>query len=321
MVEDARVAPAARRGRCRSAPRAGRRACTAACSTTSTAARNDAAPLRAQVEPAGGAPTCRRSSAVEVAARSPTGILTGPPRRRRPCLRRRSPLGPAPRGTAPTCAAAPRGCPSATTRPLAEQHHPVGQRDRGRTVGDDRSSCAPASPRASAAADLVLLGGIDRRGGVVEDRARGGRRGSPGRWRCAGAGRPRARTRARRGRSRSRRAARAMNSSAPGQARRPLDLRPGRASGSAKAMLAADRVAEQERVLEDDADRAAQVAELERRARRRRRAARCRRRRRRSGGSAGPRCACRTRSARPAPPPRPARTTRSRPSSTGRSPP
>ena len=49
-----------------------------------------------------------------------------------------------------------------------EQHHAVGQRDRGRPVGDDDRR-AVAHDLGEGVADLVLLGRVDRRGGVVED--------------------------------------------------------------------------------------------------------------------------------------------------------
>ena len=109
-----------------------------------------------------------------------------PPRRRRPhptsaptscaqvvelvaCSSSRRPRPPpAPRGRRAGRPAARRGCPSATTRPVVEQHHPVGQGDGGRPVGDHDGG-APAHHLGQGVADLVLLGGVDRRGGVVED--------------------------------------------------------------------------------------------------------------------------------------------------------
>ena len=51
---------------------------------------------------------------------------------------------------------------------VVEQHHPVGQGDGGRAVGDDDRGAA-AHHLGEGVADLVLLGGVDRRGGVVED--------------------------------------------------------------------------------------------------------------------------------------------------------
>ena len=65
-------------------------------------------------------------------------------------------------------ASSPSCVPSATTRPCVDQHHPVGEGDRRGPVGDDDRG-APAHHLAERGADLVLLGGVDRRGGVVED--------------------------------------------------------------------------------------------------------------------------------------------------------
>ena len=58
--------------------------------------------------------------------------------------------------------------PSATMRPVVEQHDAVGERDGGRPVGDDDRGAA-AHHLGERVADLVLLGRVDRRGGVVED--------------------------------------------------------------------------------------------------------------------------------------------------------
>ena len=102
--------------------------------------------------------------------------------------------------------------------------------------------------------------------------ARGGRPGWPGRWRCAGAGRPTASSPARRSRWRSRRAARAMNSSAPAS-RAARSMRRRSRVGVGEGDVGGDRVAEEERLLEHEADGAAQLAHAERRGRRRRRAA------------------------------------------------
>ena len=51
---------------------------------------------------------------------------------------------------------------------VAQQDDAVGQRDGGRPVGDDDRGAAPHD-LGEGVADLVLLGGVDRRGGVVED--------------------------------------------------------------------------------------------------------------------------------------------------------
>ena len=52
--------------------------------------------------------------------------------------------------------------------PRLEQHHPIGERDRGRAVRDDERG-ATLHHLGQGIADLVFLGGIDGRGGVVED--------------------------------------------------------------------------------------------------------------------------------------------------------
>ena len=52
------------------------------------------------------------------------------------------------------------------------EHHPVGEGDGRRAVGDDQRG-APAHHLGERGTDLVLLGGVDRRRGVVEDQHAG----------------------------------------------------------------------------------------------------------------------------------------------------
>ena len=200
---------------------------------------------------------------------------------------------------------------------VVDQHHPLGQGDGGRPVGDDDRGAARASPRPGRRGSRAPWWGRPprwrRRGS-----ARGGRRGSPGRWRCAGAGRPTARSPARRSRCRSRRAGSLMNSWAPARrAARSIGSIGG--VGVGEGDVGGDGVGEQERLLEHQADGAAQlarapsVADVDRR-----RGAPRRRRRRRSGAAAWPRWTCRCRWPRPGPPTGRPGSCRSNPSSTGR---
>ena len=110
----------------------------------------------------------RRCLAASASRRSPSSTppcihMSIHPRDRRRALPRRGP-----RGRQALESRSDRWVPSATTRPSLEQHDPVGQRDGGRTVGDDDRGAAPHH-LGEGVADLVLLGRVDRRGGVVED--------------------------------------------------------------------------------------------------------------------------------------------------------
>ena len=60
-----------------------------------------------------------------------------------------------------------------------DQHHPVGEGDGGRPVGDDERRAA-AHDLGQGVADLVLLGGVDRGRGVVEDQDPGVGEDGPG---------------------------------------------------------------------------------------------------------------------------------------------
>ena len=124
--------------------------------------------------PAGRAAASRRRGAAGAGRpRHPAGRL----RRRLPAstcsahlleLGAGAPPEPGPRGTRGSTSSSWSWVPSATMRPFAEEDHPVGEGDGGRAVGDhDRG--AVAHHLGERVADLVLLGGIDRRGGVVED--------------------------------------------------------------------------------------------------------------------------------------------------------
>ncbi len=120
---------------------------------------------------------------------------------------------------------------------VVDQHHPVGQGDGGRPVGDhDGRAVAHDLGRGRRGSRAPWWGRPPRwrrRGS-----APGGRPGWPGRWRCAGAGRPTASSPARRSRCRSPLGSSAMNSWAPAS-RAARSMSSIGAFGSAKAMLAA----------------------------------------------------------------------------------
>ena len=62
---------------------------------------------------------------------------------------------------------------------VVDEHHPIGQRDGGRPVGDDERG-ALRHHLGQRVADLVLLGRVDRGGGVVEDQDAGVGQDGPG---------------------------------------------------------------------------------------------------------------------------------------------
>ena len=144
--------------------------------------------------------------------------------------------------------------------PVIEQHHAVGERDRGRTVGDDDRR-PTRHHLAQRGADLVLLRGVHRRRGVVEDQhARVGEHRARDGDALTLAARERVAVLADHrlvpvgqrldevGRARER-----------GGAAHLVEVR----LGVGERDVLAHAVAEQERVLEHDADRAANVAEVE----------------------------------------------------------
>ena len=172
---------------------------------------------------------------------------------------------------------------------VVEQHDPVGQGDGGGPVGDDDRG-APGHDLAEGVADLVLLGGVDRRGGVVEDQHPGVGQDGPGDGDALALA------------ARQREAPLAdLGAVALGQRRdelvgageagRPLDVDLV-GVGVGEGDVGGDRVAEQERVLEHEADGPAQLEQrhvphvdaVEARP--------GRRRRRRSGAAGGRRSTC-----------------------------
>ena len=162
--------------------------------------------------------------------------------------------------------------PCGGDRAVLEHDDLVGQRDRRQAVGDDERRAA-RHHLAQRELDLLLGRGVDRRGRVVEDQdARVGQQRARDRDALALAAAT-ASGRARRRACRSRRAARAMKSCACAR-RGGASISSRVASGARVGDVVGDRGGEQERVVVDDRDRAAQRGRRRRRARRRRRSAR-----------------------------------------------
>ena len=104
----------------------------------------------------------RRSSRVEVTA------PPSPRRGRRGRARRRAPSA----GRWAARASSSAWVPWSTSRPRLEEQHLVGQGDGGRPVGDhERGGAAQLAPEGGE--DARLGGGVDRRGGVVEQQQPG----------------------------------------------------------------------------------------------------------------------------------------------------
>ena len=168
---------------------------------------------------------------------------------------------------------------------VVHQHDTIGERDRGRAVGDDQRGAA-VHDFGERGTDLVLLRGVDRGRGVVEDQhARVGEDGASDREALALP-------------TRQREAVLAEERVvAVGQvtdevvgtgelcgAHDPLAVGVAFASTRREREVLPDCVTEEERLLEHQADLAPEGTRAVRRERRGRRCAHCRRRRRRSAG-------------------------------------
>ena len=163
------------------------------------------------------------------------------------------------RGRRRSTRSARRGCPRATIRPRSSTTTRSASEIVLRPVGDDQRRSA-LHHLAQRQLDPGLGGRVDRRGGVVEDQDARVHRAARGRSRSAAAGRPRASGRARRRASRSRPGRSQMNSCAWAW-RAAWTISSGVASGRAVGDVLGHGGREQERVLADDADVAAQRVE------------------------------------------------------------
>jgi hypothetical protein len=141
---------------------------------------------------------------------------------------------------------------------VIEQHHAVGQRDRRRPVGDDQRR-AVLHHLAQRGADLVLLGGVDRRRGVVQDQHPGlcEHRAGDGDALPLPAGEREALLADHGVVALGKRVDEAIGTGESGRVAHGVHV----GFGIRERDVLAHRVGEQERVLEHDADRLAQVGE------------------------------------------------------------